>query len=94
MITEIDTRSAIIDITEGQWPSEERIDIIGPNGNDGQHYAVHDASLKAFDLAAQQRRLAEFDSRELILEQHLAGVREARREYISRHNLNEEVKRG
>ena len=22
-----------------EWPSEERIDIIGPNGNDGEHYA-------------------------------------------------------
>ncbi|MFP2768081.1 hypothetical protein [Oceanisphaera sp. KMM 10153] len=34
-----DTRSAVIDITAGQqWPSEERIEQIGQNGNDGLHY--------------------------------------------------------
>ena len=25
-----------------EWPTEERIDIIGPNGNDGGHYAILD----------------------------------------------------
>ena len=25
-----------------EWPTEERIDIIGPNGNDGLHYVLED----------------------------------------------------
>lgn len=25
-----------------EWPSEERIDTVGQNGNDGEHYAVLD----------------------------------------------------
>ena len=25
-----------------EWPTEERIDIIGPNGNTGDHYAILD----------------------------------------------------
>lgn len=35
----LDTRSTVIDITAGQqWPSEERIEQIGQNGNTGEHY--------------------------------------------------------
>ena len=29
-------------ISELDWPDEARIDIIGPNGNTGEHYAVLD----------------------------------------------------
>lgn len=25
-----------------EWPSEDRIDTVGQNGNDGEHYAVLD----------------------------------------------------
>jgi hypothetical protein len=33
-------------VTESDWPDEKRIDVIGPNGNDGLHYAEKDTAFK------------------------------------------------
>lgn len=39
----------------------------------------------------QQRRLAEFDDTERILQKHLKELHERRREYINTNQLNEKV---
>ena len=41
-----------------EWPTEERIDIIGPNGNDGLHYILEDceAALRILDTAIQRTK--------------------------------------
>ena len=70
----VDTRSTVIDITQGQqWPSEERIEQIGQNGNTGLHYDLQ-------CLYATEARL----------ERGLAVVREQIREHINHHNLNKQ----
>ncbi|MBM7455213.1 hypothetical protein HNR62_001073 [Oceanisphaera litoralis] len=70
----IDTRSTIVDVTQGrQWPSETRIDQIGQNGPTGEHYDLD-------VLYATEARL----------ERGLVNVREQIREYVNQHNLNKQ----
>lgn len=70
----IDTRSTIVDVTQGrQWPNEDRIDVIGSNGNTGLHYDLQ-------CLYATEARL----------ERGLENVREQIREYVNQHNLNKQ----
>lgn len=54
-----------------KWPTEDRINEIGQNGNTGEHY-----------------ELVKLDQLEMHYEQRLHDVREARREFINRNNLN------
>ena len=53
------------------WPDEKRIDIIGANGNTGEHYELERLNRMEADAEAA-----------------LTHIREMRREYINRNNLN------
>jgi hypothetical protein len=36
-----------------EWPTEERIDAIGPNGNEGEHYAILESQLNGSKCNAE-----------------------------------------
>lgn len=57
---------------------------------DGRSRAVKGEADSDWDR--HQRRITEYDQEEAILESRLERVRESRREYSNRHNLNALIK--